>query len=331
MPSRSNPKPSREWGLKDMEHPDAAIREVLLIALEKYESEGEPVILTTDEINAEIVRRGLRDPRSLEGKVKGALIGAYRKRESMSNLRPPLFIPVDRGTYQLNLYYLDKLRQFRDLWGSGKLAQRSPEASRISRVERYLESLYQEVNRFSAKLDAIAEQVGSLLAEDATQLSFVHTSPYFAGSEYGVKVTSIKDTIGDMLQRARRSIRISTRQMDMFEDELIRLKQSNPDLEITVISRGPEGAAGDRRKLAGAAFERMKKAGINMLIEKHVLHSRMVVIDDQEVLVSSADLDYTQMEKEFNSGIWTTSPDVVAEAIRYFDNLTTSPTVIVPK
>ncbi|MCD6553375.1 MAG: hypothetical protein J7M16_05125, partial [Anaerolineae bacterium] len=139
MPSRSNPKPSREWGLKDMEHPDAAIREVLLIALEKYESEGEPVILTTDEINAEIVRRGLRDPRSLEGKVKGALIGAYRKRESMSNLRPPLFIPVDRGTYQLNLYYLDKLRQFRDLWGSGKLAQRSPEASRISRVERYLE------------------------------------------------------------------------------------------------------------------------------------------------------------------------------------------------
>jgi hypothetical protein len=109
--------------------------------------------------------------------------------------------------------------------------------------------------------------------------------------------------------------------MDMFEDELMRLKKGNPDLGIIVLSRGPEGAEGPRKKLAGQDFERMKKAGIKMPVEKHALHSRMVVIDEQEVLVSSADLDYTQMEKEFNAGIWTNNLDVVAEAIRYFDNL----------
>jgi hypothetical protein len=116
MPSRSNPEPSREWELKDMENPDAAIREVLLIALAKYESEGESVILTTDEINAEAVRRGLRDPKSLEGKKKGSLIGAYRKRETLSNLSPPLLIPLAKGKYRLNLYYLEKLKLFADRW-----------------------------------------------------------------------------------------------------------------------------------------------------------------------------------------------------------------------
>ena len=104
-------------------------------------------------------------------------------------------------------------------------------------------------------------------------------------------------------------------------------KSNYPDLEITVLSRGPGEAEGPRRRIAGRAFERMKQAGIRLPIEQALLHSRMVVIDEREVLVSSADLDYTQMEKEFNAGIWTDNPDVVAEAIRYFDNLLKSPTV----
>ena len=81
-----------------MEHRDAAIREVLLIALEKYESGEDTVFLTSDEVNTEAVRKGLRDPKSLEGKVKGSLIGAYRKRETLSTLsrfikRSIVFLP----------------------------------------------------------------------------------------------------------------------------------------------------------------------------------------------------------------------------------------------
>ncbi len=109
--------------------------------------------------------------------------------------------------------------------------------------------------------------------------------------------------------------------MDMFTDELISLKRRNPDIEITVLSRGPQGAEGDRKKLAGVAYERMKQAGIKLPVERETLHSRLVIIDTKEVLVSSADLDFTQMDLEFNAGIWTNNPDTVAEAIRYFDNL----------
>jgi hypothetical protein len=327
MSSRSNPKPRREWDLKDMEHHDAAIREVLIIALDKHESSDGPVILTTDSINAEVIRRRLREPAALEGKKKGALIGSYGKRESMNNLSPPLFIQIGRGRYRFNLYYLDKLRQFADRWRFGESPAVPSEASRVLRVQEHLESLHREVDRLSTKLDTVAEQVRSLLAEEIQALSFVHTSPDFPDTTYGAKVTSIRETIKRMLERATHSIRISTRQIDMFEDELIRLRQTNPDLEITVLSRGPERAEGPRKKIAGRAFDRMREARIKLPIELDLLHSRMVVIDEKELLVSSADLDYTQLEKQFNSGIWTNAPDVVAEAVKYFDNLLKSPTV----
>ena len=94
----------------------------------------------------------------------------------------------------------------------------------------------------------------------------------------------------------------------------------NPDIEITVHSRGTP-TVGDRKAIAGRAWGLMKQAGIKLPVEKETLHSRLVVIDAKEVLVSSADLDFTQLEKEFNAGIWTNNPDVVAKAIRYFDNL----------
>jgi len=187
--------------------------------------------------------------------------------------------------------------------------------SLLAPVEQALRDRQQAVERLTEENQKLRAGL------EAPEVSFVHTSLDFHSSAYGGKVTSIKDTIGNMLERAEHVIRISTRQMDMFADELIGLKRRSPDIEITVLSRGPQGAEGDRKKLAGGAFERMKQAGIKLPVEKDVLHSRLVVIDAKEVLVSSADLDYTQMDLEFNAGIWTNNPDAVAEAIRYFDNL----------
>jgi hypothetical protein len=192
--------------------------------------------------------------------------------------------------------------------------------SLLTLLEQALRDQQQELKRLleeNQKLKAGAETK----AKEVLEIFFVHTSPDFDRSEYGGKVTSIKDTIGDMLKRAEHDIKISTRQMDMFTDELIALKRRSPEITITVLSRGPQGAEGDRRKVAGRKFELMKQAGINLPVETDTLHSRLVIIDAKEVLVSSADLDYTQMDLEFNAGIWTNNPVVVGEAILYFDNL----------
>lgn len=58
-----------------------------------------------------------------------------------------------------------------------------------------------------------------------------------------------------------------------------------------------------------------------------LLHAKMVIIDQAEVLVSSANLNHTHLEKEFNAGIWTNDADLVAEAVGFYDNYRKSPPV----
>jgi len=182
--------------------------------------------------------------------------------------------------------------------------------------EQTIERLTEENQRLEAEMAALQALEGRTADE---RVVFVHTSPDFFHSVYGQKVTSIKDTVKAMLQKAEHSIRVSTLQIDIFADDLINLKRRKPNLEITVLTRVK--AQGDRSGIATRAVPRMEKADIKVHRDQELLHSRMLVVDDQEVLVPSADLDVTQMELEFNAGIWTNNSDVVNGAIRYFDNI----------
>ena len=105
----------------------------------------------------------------------------------------------------------------------------------------------------------------------------------------------------------------------MFADDLIALKRRKPELEIRFITRVE--TKGQLSGIASRAVKRMKSIGIEHTADQELLHARMVVIDEQEVLVSSADLDVQQMDYEFNAGIWTNDPDVVAQAVRFYDNM----------
>jgi len=351
--TKSSAEKTSPWTAEDFDNRKARMRAVPIIVLEKWEREGgapgaDYLTLTTEEIQRELVARGLlEEPQRPRG--AGSMVGGFVQKQRKRNLAPPFVEKLDRGVFRFNLRdYAGVLREFRErfpIMGAGVPPPPRPEqqvsvmeergvqprslADKILQaVQEYerdwqerLQEAEKEADHLSAKLDAVTEQVRSLLAQETRELFFVHTSPYFTDSEYDAKITSIKDTVEDMLQRASRSIRISTLRIDVFADELIRLKQNNPDLAITVLTRGRDDVKGERKGIGQKAHDRMSKARIAMREEKALLHSRMVVIDEQEVLVSSADLDLTQMDLEFNAGIWTNDPDVVAEAIRYFDNL----------
>ncbi|HKZ82243.1 MAG TPA: phospholipase D-like domain-containing protein [Anaerolineae bacterium] len=309
----------------------------------------------TEELAKRLVSSGLVRPFKPKGtsNVPAALI---RIQNSRNLTRPRLIENKGGGIFWVNLPYYESLlqdyhqkycelypKEYEKLFPEGEPEWKSPsppkvraerEAERVlaeseardgiqsilATIEQALRDRQQAVERLTEENQRLQAQLEAR-TKAAPEVSFVHTSPGFHRSAYGTTVTSIKDTIRDMLKRAEHAIRISTRQMDMFTDELIDLKRRNPDIEITVLSRGPSGAEGDRKRLAGRAFERMKQAGIKLPVEKDTLHSRLVVIDAKEVLVSSADLDFTQLEGEFNAGIWTNNLDAVTEAIRYFDNL----------
>lgn len=51
------------------------------------------------------------------------------------------------------------------------------------------------------------------------------------------------------------------------------------------------------------------------------IHSRIVIKDDREVLVSSADFNKNSLIDQFNAGISTKDKETVRKAIEYFDNI----------
>lgn len=290
-----------------------------------------------------------------------ALGSVLVRMQNIRNLtNPPLIELRVRGTYWVNLPHYEALlqeyrrryrkyypAQYRQLfpegepeWGPPTVPEAQTEReetetvpkesgmedkvqSLLAPLELALRDGRQAIGRLTQENRKLQAELAVLQAQERKsadkELMFVHTSPDFHHSVYGRKVTSIKDTIEAMLQSAQHSIRISTLQIDIFADDLIALKRRNPKLEITVLTRAK--AQGDRKGIATRAIPRMKNASIRVHTDQELLHSRMAVVDDREVLVSSADLDVTQMELEFNAGIWTNSSEVVREAISYFDNI----------
>jgi len=332
------------------------LKAVPVLILEKWIREGREVgaanCIYTSQLAKRLERSDLVTFKSSKG--TSIVLASLTRIQGARNLtRPPLieyhkgqeFFAVNLPRYETlleeyrqkyrALYSKDYAKLFPsgepnwEVQGSPDVREELVEELRLQDdIEKYLAQIRQV---FHDKQEAISglthenqklkDDLQGAKAGTSPSIAFVHTSPDFHRSGYHGKVTSIKNTIGDMLDRAEDKVRISTRQMDMFTDDLIALKRRRPNIEIIVLSRGPQGAEGDRKRLAGVAFDRMKQAGIKLPVERETLHSRLMVIDAKEALVSSADLDFTHMELEFNAGIWTNNAEVVAEAIRYFDNL----------
>jgi hypothetical protein len=321
--------------------------------------EGTANYIKTEFLAKQLIDRGFVT--RFKPKGTSALGSVLVRMQNLRNLtNPPLIELRVRGTYWVNLPRYEQLLQeyrrryrdyypalYRQLFPEGEPEWEPPTVpeaqtereettavdvesvaedkvrSLLAPLELALRDGQQAIDRLTEENRKLKAELGILQTQDRdgadTGLMFVHTSPDFHHSVYGRKVTSIKDTIEAMLQKAQHSIRVSTLQIDIFADDLIALKRRDSKLEITVLTRAK--AQGDRKGIATRAIPRMKSAGIKVHTDQELLHSRMLVIDDQEVLVSSADLDVTQTELEFNAGIWTNSPNVVREAISYFDNI----------
>lgn len=123
-----------------------------------------------------------------------------------------------------------------------------------------------------------------------------------------------------MIRSVSNTLRISTIRMDMLHEPIFDLVEKENDLDVKILtSTGkPSGA---RQKMKRAVMEEMvirTKGGVK---EHDLVHTRMIIADEDAVLVSSADLTRDQMHDEFNAGMYTTDKDTVLEAIAFFDNL----------
>jgi len=149
---------------------------------------------------------------------------------------------------------------------------------------------------------------------------FVHTSPLYKDS---LHVKEIYDKIWLMLHNAQNEVRIASPFIDMLYEEIINIIREKPDLSIRIITRPKKEVSGMRERIAKNVIDILRTATKGNIVQSELVHSRMVIIDEKEVLISSADLTRDQLFDEFNAGIWTSHKPTVKRAIDFFENLAT--------
>lgn len=120
-----------------------------------------------------------------------------------------------------------------------------------------------------------------------------------------------------MFQSAKSEIRILSPHFELLHDELIKLITEKPNLSFKVITR-PKG---EQAKHNQKIIDLLNKYTKGNCKSHWKLHSRVVIIDDREVLISSSDLNRDGLIDQYNAGIWTRDKETVEIAIMFFENI----------
>ena len=150
---------------------------------------------------------------------------------------------------------------------------------------------------------------------ERTKLHFVHTAPI---SNQRMPVKDIYLKIESMLDSAETEIKILSPYMNLMYDHIIGLAKNNPDLTIKIVTRNLSDTKG---KIGRNALDLLKKVTKGEIRENEILHARMIIVDDKEALISSADLTRDQLIDEFNAGVWVRDKETVKRATDFFDNI----------
>ena len=146
---------------------------------------------------------------------------------------------------------------------------------------------------------------------------FVSTQPATAVED---RRTEIKQLIEHMIEDTQESLYISTRGVGMLHHDLLDLLDRIPDLDFRIVTNRKR-ATGDRKRFKRAAMDELAKRTGTGVRQNELLHARMVVSDEQRLLVSNADLTRDQLHDSFNAGIYTEHPKTVNSATEMFTSM----------
>ena len=150
---------------------------------------------------------------------------------------------------------------------------------------------------------------------ERTKPHFVHTAPI---SNQRMPVKDIHLKIEDMLDSAETEIKILSPYMNLMYEQIIGLAKNNSDLTIHLVTRNLNDTKG---KIGRNALDLLKQVTKGEIRVNEILHARMIIVDDKEALISSADLTRDQLIDEFNAGIWVRDEETVKRATEFFDNI----------
>lgn len=127
---------------------------------------------------------------------------------------------------------------------------------------------------------------------------------------------SLLEDVRRFISASQDELKIITPHIDMFLIEDI-LARSNDTVKIQIITRERNNFS----KSGKEAFDYIR----NMLGKNHktndYIHSRVIIRDNLEAIVSSADLNQDSMIGQYNAGILLSSPDVIQKLVNFFNQV----------
>lgn len=132
--------------------------------------------------------------------------------------------------------------------------------------------------------------------------------------------TEIKSKIEHVIQSCEDSLLISTLQMDMLHDDIFNRLAVDEDISVRILTNTGT-ASGPRTKMKKAVMNEMVNRLGGNVREDRLVHTRMVIGDDEHAVISTADLTRDQLLDSYNAGIYTRNVDVVQEATSLFESM----------
>ena len=128
--------------------------------------------------------------------------------------------------------------------------------------------------------------------------------------------TSLYEDVKRFISAAQNELKIITPHIDMFLIKDI-LARSEDEVKISIITRGRDTFS----KSGKEAFDFIH----DMLDKNHktndYIHSRLIIRDELEAIVSSADLNQDSMLGQYNAGILLSSPDTIQKLVNFFNQV----------
>lgn len=147
---------------------------------------------------------------------------------------------------------------------------------------------------------------------------FIHTSPIF---ESRIQVKELYERISENIKSGKEKIRICSLFIDILYEDIINLAENNPNLEFQIITRPSKDIKGFREKIARNVLQLLNTATKGNLRTSEFVHCRMIIVDENTLIVSSADLTRDQLYDEFNAGIYTRDKETIRKGISFFNNI----------
>jgi len=130
--------------------------------------------------------------------------------------------------------------------------------------------------------------------------------------------TSIDESTQKMILSAKKHLKILSPYIDMYLIKTL-LEKKQQGVEIFIITRDSVSVKKQKENLQALQFIQ-DTFGKNHKVNQFI-HSRMIIKDDLEALVSSADLTQDSLKSQYNAGLILSEPVLLQKLLNYFKQI----------